>query len=98
MAVDFHECQKILYYIKLYKSPFFCSQWAYVIMRYLSSIRRHNSKARFVTAGAIDMKLCTYVPLGQMTWQTKFWPDLILGLATRGPKPKAQQEDMVKMS
>jgi hypothetical protein len=40
--------------------------------------------ARFVTARAIDLKLCTYVPLGHMTYQTKFQSDLILALATRG--------------
>jgi hypothetical protein len=30
------------------------------------------SRARFVTAGAIDPKLCTYVPLGKSNSQTKF--------------------------
>jgi hypothetical protein len=47
--------------------------------------------ARFVTAGAIDLKLCAYVPVGEISVQTKFRSDLILGLATRGPKPKTQQ-------
>jgi hypothetical protein len=42
------------------------------------------SRARFVTTGAIDLKICTYVPLGKSNSQTS----LILGLATRGPKPK----------
>jgi hypothetical protein len=37
---------------------------------------------------AIDPKLCTYVPLGKNNLQTKFHSSLILGLATRGPKPK----------
>jgi hypothetical protein len=37
--------------------------------------------ARFVTARAIDLKLCTYVPLGHMTYQNKFQSDLILCLA-----------------
>jgi hypothetical protein len=46
--------------------------------------------ARFVTARAIDLKLCAYVPLGHMTYQTKFRSNLILGLATRGPKLKTQ--------
>jgi hypothetical protein len=46
--------------------------------------------ARFVTAGAIDIKCCTYVPLGQMTSQTKFLSDLIHVLVTRGPNPKTQ--------
>jgi hypothetical protein len=41
--------------------------------------------ARFVTTGAIDLKLCTYVPLGKSNSQTKFRSSLILGLATRGP-------------
>jgi hypothetical protein len=46
------------------------------------------SRAHFVTAGASDLKLCTYVPLGHLT---KFRSDLILCLATmRGPKPKTQ--------
>jgi hypothetical protein len=45
----------------------------------------------FVTARAIDLKLCTYIPLGHMTYQTKFQSDLILGLATRGPKLKTQK-------
>jgi hypothetical protein len=49
------------------------------------------SMARFVTAGAIDLKLCTYVPLGEMILQTKIRSDLILDLATRGPKPKTQK-------
>jgi hypothetical protein len=42
--------------------------------------------ACFVAAGTIDPKHCTYVPLGKSTLQTK-----ILGLATRGPKPKIQK-------
>jgi hypothetical protein len=28
---------------------------------------------------------------GQRLSRNKFWPDLILGLATRGPKPKTQK-------
>jgi hypothetical protein len=51
------------------------------------------SRARFVTTGAIDLKLCTYVPLGV---QTKFRSYLILGLATKGPKPKMQKLTDVK--
>jgi hypothetical protein len=47
--------------------------------------------ARFVNAGSIDLKLCTYVPLGHMTQQTKIRSDLILSLATRGPKPKTHK-------
>jgi hypothetical protein len=46
-------------------------------------------RARFVTAGAIDLNLCTYVPIGHLTSQTNFRSDLILGLATRGPKPES---------
>jgi hypothetical protein len=46
--------------------------------------------ARFVTAGAVNPKLCTYVPLGKSNSQNKFRSSLILGLATRGPKPKTQ--------
>jgi hypothetical protein len=45
-------------------------------------------RARFVTAGAIDPKLCTYVPLGKSNSQTKFRSSLILGLATRGQNRK----------
>jgi hypothetical protein len=50
------------------------------------------SRACFVTAGAIYLKLCTYVPLGEMTLETKFWSDLILGLATRGPKNRKHKK------
>jgi hypothetical protein len=47
---------------------------------------------RFVTARAIDLKLCTYyVPPGHITYQTKFQSDLILNLATKGPKLKTQK-------
>jgi hypothetical protein len=45
------------------------------------------STARFVTAGPTHPKLCTYVPLGKSNSQSS----LILGLATRGPKPKTQK-------
>jgi hypothetical protein len=44
---------------------------------------------RFVTTGVIDLKFCTHLLLGQRLAGTKFGPDLILGLATRGPKPKS---------
>jgi hypothetical protein len=50
------------------------------------------SKVRSVTTGAIDLKLCTYVPLGHLTTQTKFRSSLILGLATRGSKPKPKTD------
>jgi hypothetical protein len=42
---------------------------------------------------AIDPKLCTYalLVLGKSNSQTKFRSDLILSLATRGPKPKTQK-------
>jgi hypothetical protein len=36
--------------------------------------------AHFVTAGAIDLKLCTYVPLGKSNSQAKFRSSLILYL------------------
>jgi hypothetical protein len=49
------------------------------------------SRARFVTVGAIDPKLCTYVPLGKSNSQTKFRSSLILGLTTREQKPKTQK-------
>jgi hypothetical protein len=64
---------------------FWLTSWAYAITWRPSSV----SKARFVTA--IDLKLCTYVPLGEMTGQAKFRSDLILGLATRGPKLKTHK-------
>jgi hypothetical protein len=44
--------------------------------------------ASFVTTGAIDLELCTYVPLGKNNSQAKFQSSLILSLATRRPKPK----------
>jgi hypothetical protein len=46
------------------------------------------SMACFVTAGAIDLKLCTYVPLGKniSTSQTTFWS---LGLATKTENTKS---------
>jgi hypothetical protein len=40
---------------------------------------------------AIDLNLCTYVPLGKSNSQTKFRFSLILGLATRVPIPKTQK-------
>jgi hypothetical protein len=39
---------------------------AYAIMWHPSSV----SRARFVTAGAIDPKLCIYVPLGKSNSET----------------------------
>jgi hypothetical protein len=50
---------------------------AYAITWHPSSV----SRACFITAGAIDPKLCTFVPLGKSNSQTKFWSSLILGLA-----------------
>jgi hypothetical protein len=47
--------------------------------------------ARFVTAGVIDLTLCTYGPLGKSNSPTKFRSSLILGLATRGPKLTTQK-------
>jgi hypothetical protein len=40
----------------------------------------------------IDLKLCRCVPLGEMTVQSKFRSNLVLGLATRGPKLKTQSD------
>jgi hypothetical protein len=65
-------------------------RWAFTITCCPSSSSSVNT-ARFVTARAIDLKLCTYVPRGHMIYQTKFRSDLILGLATRGPKLKTQK-------
>jgi hypothetical protein len=50
------------------------SQWNHV-----ASICASASVIRFVATGAIDPKLCTYVPLGKSNSQTKFRPSLILG-------------------
>jgi hypothetical protein len=61
---------------------------AYTIMRRPSS---SVIRARFVTTGANDQKVCTYVPLGKNNWQTNFRSSLILSLATREPKPKSQK-------
>jgi hypothetical protein len=60
--------------------------------------------AIFVTAGTIDLKLCTYMPLGLITSQTKFQSDLVISwatnlipalshfsMATRGHDPKNLQ-------
>jgi hypothetical protein len=54
--------------------------------------------ARFVIARAIDLKLCTYVPLGHMTYQTKFQSDLILGLAPENTKSAITPEQMIGLS
>jgi hypothetical protein len=57
-----------------------CVLWLTIRSR---GVRRPSSssvsRARFVTAGAIDVKLCTYIPLGKCYSQTKFssslaWP------------------------
>jgi hypothetical protein len=48
-------------------------------------------RARFVTAGAIDPNLCTYVLSGKSNSETKFRSSLILGLVTRGQKLKTQK-------
>jgi hypothetical protein len=47
-----------------------------------------SSSSVSMTAGAIDLN---FVPLGEMGVQTKFRSNLILGLATREPKPKKQK-------
>jgi hypothetical protein len=69
-----------------YLSYIFCSP-AGSLYNHVASV----SRARFVTAGAIDPKFCTYVQLEKSNSQTKFWSSLILGLATRGPKPKTNK-------
>jgi hypothetical protein len=49
------------------------------------------SRAHFVTAGSIDLKLCAYVPLGEMTLdQISVRSDSWLG-HRGGPKPKMQK-------
>jgi hypothetical protein len=57
----------------------FLTWWAYAITWHPSL---SASRARFVTTGAIDPKLCTYVPLGKSNSQTKFRSSRILVLAT----------------
>jgi hypothetical protein len=49
----------------------------YYYLRWAGAITWHPSlssvsMARFVTTGAIDPKLCTYLPLGNSNSQTKF--------------------------
>jgi hypothetical protein len=74
---------------------FLAHVWALTIMCCLSVCCPSSvSRALFITAGPIDLKLCTYVPLGQITVKTKFRSDLILGLVTRGPKLKMQKSAM----
>ena len=46
--------------------------------------------ARFVTAIATVTKLGTYVSLGDLYFETKWWCDMISGLATRGRYVKTQ--------
>ena len=56
--------------------------------------RRHRQLkmvARFVTTDAFELKLATYVPLGDSYSETKSRPDLIPGLATRGQYVKTQK-------
>jgi hypothetical protein len=50
------------------------------------------SRARFVTAGAIDPKLCTYVPLGRSNSQTKFRSSLILGFRSPGDQNRKHKK------
>jgi hypothetical protein len=50
-------------------------------------LQRHPL-ACFVTAGAIDLKLRTYVPQSKSNSLNKFRSSLIVGLATRWPKHK----------
>ena len=54
-----------------------------------SVVRRRNSnRARFLTAGVIDSKLHTHIPHGCQPLQNTFDADPVLGVTTRGPKPK----------
>jgi hypothetical protein len=48
---------------RLKNHPFLAHVWALTMTCCPSSV----SRARFVTAGSIDLKLCTYVPLGKIT-------------------------------
>jgi hypothetical protein len=57
----------------------------------VASSRHPFGTVRFVTALAIDVKPCTYVPLCQVTSQNNFQSDSILGLAARGPKLKTHK-------
>jgi hypothetical protein len=56
-----------------------------------------SSRACFVTAGAVDLKFCTWVPLhalGQMTSQTKFGPTNVQSgywLCHQGAKTEKQK-------
>jgi hypothetical protein len=75
------------YYVKIFMAWvwWFSPGWANYITHCPSS---SISMARFVTGGAIDLKLCSYVTLDQMTSQTKFRSDPNFGLATRGQNIK----------
>jgi hypothetical protein len=72
----------------------------FLILRTFEEVKLHLtwsssvSMARFVTAGAIDLNLCTYVPLGKSSSQATFQFSLILGLATRGTKSAITPEIM----
>ena len=56
-------------------------------------VRRASSVSRacFATAEGLDLKLGTYDPFQENSYQTKFRSELILGLATRGPNAKSEK-------
>ena len=59
-----------------------------------SSSSSSVSRARFVTAEGLELKLGTHDPLGKNSYHTKFRSDLIPGLATRGQKAKSQKVEL----
>jgi hypothetical protein len=54
-------------------------------------LRSRVVHTRFVVAWAIDLKLCTYVPLGHMTYQTQVSVRFDSWLGHQGPKLKTQK-------
>ena len=62
-----------------------------------SVVRRASSvsRARFVTAEGLDLKLGTYDPSHENSFQTKFRSDSILGLATRGLNVKSEKVQLL---
>jgi hypothetical protein len=62
--------------------------WATIYQTSTRSEFKYGHRAAILENQLRAIKLCTYVPLGKSISQTKFQSSLILGLATRGPKPK----------
>jgi hypothetical protein len=63
-----------------------CLSGPFIISIFSSRVSSYHhvlsiSSAHFITAGTIDLKLCTYVALDHMGVQTEFQSDLSLGLA-----------------